>query len=277
MLRADRDLVFLDQRGTGYSGLLACGPVQAALGVLEVRRPDLAPEIEQLYGGIVQQALLYGACARAYVEQGVDLAQYTSAASARDVAALAGALGYTAPYNLYGTSYGTELALNALRTTPDRVRSVVLDGVVPPQVDGIADNPAGRVEHFRSIFDLCAADAACASGYPDLERRFAALLAGLRAAPLAFDPPLPVQAQFRSIFGERLDAVTPAFFVQLAKLNNGTSRGGLAPLVPRLIHDLERRDASTLALVLGEAGAGAAARPARPRPRRPRRCPPPTT
>ena len=99
----DRDLVLLDQRGTGYS------------------LPTLnCPEMEQAVQDATQ------ACRDRLVEEGVDLQAYSSVENAADVADLRVALGYD-EWNLYGISYGTRLALTVMRDHPEGVRSVVLE------------------------------------------------------------------------------------------------------------------------------------------------------
>ena len=119
----------------------------------------------------------------------MDLGQYNSVNSAQDIAHLTEALGYTDGYDLYGTSYGTRLAQYAMRTTPDRIRSVVLDGVSGASIPNVMWTFAKRLESYVALFEQCAADAACDAAYPDLATRFGALFdklaedaAGLRPA-----------------------------------------------------------------------------------------------
>lgn len=103
---AERRLVAFDQRGTGASGPLRC----AALA----RPGDLHAAV--------------GACAR---ELGPRRTAYGTAATVADLEALRAALG-AARVVLYGTSYGTKVALDYAAAHPDRVEALVLDSVVPP-------------------------------------------------------------------------------------------------------------------------------------------------
>ena len=105
---------------------------------------------------------------------------------------LAEALGYTEGYNLYGTSYGTRLSQYAMRTTPDQVRSVVLDGALAPSQANSTLTFAKRFEQYLNIFAQCAADDACNAAYPNLKERFAALLEKIEANPIVLDPPMVV-------------------------------------------------------------------------------------
>ncbi|MCA9904902.1 MAG: alpha/beta fold hydrolase, partial [Anaerolineae bacterium] len=103
----DRDLILLDQRGTGYSF------------------PSLnCPEIEESEDDATQ------ACRDRLVADGVNLQAYNSAENAADVADLRVALGYD-EWNLYGISYGTRLAQTIVRDYPQGIRSVILDSAYP--------------------------------------------------------------------------------------------------------------------------------------------------
>ena len=140
---------------------------------------------------------------------GVDLGQYNSVVSAQDIAHLTDALGYTDGYDLYGTSYGTRLAQYAMRSTPEHVRSVVLDGVSGVSVPNIMWSFAKRFESYVALFQQCAADAACDAAYPDLATRFGALLDKLEQTPLVFDPPLVVNPQLTFAFAAGPQADRP--------------------------------------------------------------------
>src|SRR5512141_1884963 len=96
-VRRDRDIVLVDQRGTGRSSPLTCAAF----------KPDDRPKA--------------AACAKELAAQGVDAAQYTTAAWVADLDAVRAALGY-ARVNLWGGSYGTRVAQEYLRRHPSRVR-----------------------------------------------------------------------------------------------------------------------------------------------------------
>lgn len=166
-LRMNRDLVLLDQRGTGFS------------------LPSLnCPEVETGDYGVFLTPL--NNCRyRLAVEQGVDILQYNSAASAADLNDLRMALG--APQvNLYGISYGTRLALTTMRDYPNTVRAAVLDSILPPEADLIADRIYTRLQAFDALFAACATDPACNSRYPNLQNTFYELVTRYNAAPYRF-------------------------------------------------------------------------------------------
>jgi pimeloyl-ACP methyl ester carboxylesterase len=166
--RAERDIVLLDQRGSGYS------------------RPRLyCYELDQLTDNSPQaESDARQACqARLEQDKGVDLSQYNTAADAADVADLRVALGYDS-WNLYGISYGTRLALTVMRDHPAGVRSVILDSTYPPVVDAYEQDVLNLNRVFRLLFDDCAASATCSAAYPDLENRFYELVARLDEEPV---------------------------------------------------------------------------------------------
>jgi pimeloyl-ACP methyl ester carboxylesterase len=165
--RDERDIVLLDQRGSGYS--------KPRLYCYELDQlTDNSPQAET-------DARL--ACeSRLETDKGVDLSQYNSAANAADVADLRVALGYES-WNLYGISYGTRLALTVMRDHPAGVRSVILDSTYPPIVDAYEQEVLNLNRVFRLMFDDCAASATCSAAYPDLENRFYALVARLDEQP----------------------------------------------------------------------------------------------
>lgn len=158
----DRDLILLDQRGTGYSF------------------PSLnCPEIENSEEDATQ------ACHDRLVSEGVNLQAYNSAENAADVADLRVALGYD-EWNLYGISYGTRLALTVMRDHPEGIRSVIIDSVYPPEVNSWEEYGQNTADVFATLFQACAADAGCAAAFPDLESVFYATVDQLNAQPAEY-------------------------------------------------------------------------------------------
>lgn len=167
-LRRSRDLVFVDQRGTGDSNPLPC----------ELAAED-GPLADQLKDPIDEQRIK-GCLAKL----DADPRKYTTPIAMDDLDDVRDALGYT-QLNLWGTSYGTRAALVYLRQHPDRVRSVILDGVAPLSLYLPLSMPRDAQRAMDLLFAHCAADAACARAYPDLKARFTAFLADLKKAPIS--------------------------------------------------------------------------------------------
>jgi pimeloyl-ACP methyl ester carboxylesterase len=172
----NRDFILFDQRGTGYS--------QPRLDCPE--RNELTPRL--LDGSLADdgasQAVVeaFRRCRDRLVSQGIDLASYTSAASAADINALRLALGYE-QLNLYGDSYGTRLALTVMRDFPQAARSVVLDSTYPLEVNLYTTLAPNAERAFNVLFDECAADPGCKTAYPDLRAVFYNLVEQLNNSP----------------------------------------------------------------------------------------------
>lgn len=255
-VRERRDIIGYDQRGTGFSNYLLCAPFLSSLGVVmdQLEDPEMVARIQEgMQDQRVSTAVKASLCAIVYRElTDVDLGQYNSVVSAQDIAHLAETLGYTEGYNLYGASYGTRLAQYAMRSTPDTVRSVWIDGVLPVDTPNVAVTFATYYHAYESIFAQCAADEACNAAYPDLPQRFANLLEELAAEPLVLDPPLAINPAASSTgLGTVVQQIDPAFFISLARVNNASLNGGWAKNVPGWIADLEAGDVSNIRAELG--------------------------
>jgi pimeloyl-ACP methyl ester carboxylesterase len=145
-----RDLILIDQRGTGHSlPSLDCPEFQTAE---EGENPD------QL-------------CFDRLVAEGIDLPAYNTRENAADVATLQEALGIP-KWDLLGISYGTRLALEIMRNHPEGIRSVVLDSPLPPNVDMPIAEVYSMTDALSELFSDCERDAYCSEEYPDLEDVF---------------------------------------------------------------------------------------------------------
>ena len=158
-----RDLVLVDQRGTGQSAPLHC-PNPSPTAPMS-QNVDLSFVSKQLQACLeAAQALPYG-----------DLTAFTTTLAMQDLDAVRAALGAN-QINLIGGSYGTRAGLEYLRLFPNRVRRLVLDGLAPP--DGAlplsmgADARAALLQHF----DRCEADPHCQAQFPKLRAQWTALL-----------------------------------------------------------------------------------------------------
>jgi pimeloyl-ACP methyl ester carboxylesterase len=163
-----RDLVLVDQRGTGRSQALAC-PGDGDDGPARSLASEFDPErrVGELAACRAQLAARFG-----------DLRPYTTPIAAADLEAVRRSLGITR-WNVVGASYGTRLALELLRQAPGPVRRVVLDGVVPPDM---ALPQAAALDHqaaLDAVWRACEADPACAQRHPRLRERWQGLLRAL--------------------------------------------------------------------------------------------------
>jgi pimeloyl-ACP methyl ester carboxylesterase len=167
-LNQRRDLVFVDQRGTGRSAPLQC-PELEGNGSGKDGEKNLEESLENGADLALQclrklQALPYG-----------DLQYFSTSIAVQDLEAVRLAQGY-GPINLVGVSYGTRVGLEYLRQFPQSVRRVVLDGVVPP---GMTHLGANVQNSLRSVFQSCAKEAACDASYPHLDETWRKLLVAM--------------------------------------------------------------------------------------------------
>jgi pimeloyl-ACP methyl ester carboxylesterase len=168
-LNQRRDLVFIDQRGTGRSAPLSCADddERAVLQPL-ARRDDEAQRLARLREcRQALQALPYG-----------DLRFYTTEIATGDVDAVRRALGVVR-LNAIGASYGTRAVLDLLRQHPQTVRRAVLDGVAPPDMRLIASAARDNQAALDALLTACAAEPDCARRHPALRAQWQALLAAL--------------------------------------------------------------------------------------------------
>jgi pimeloyl-ACP methyl ester carboxylesterase len=174
-VRRDRDIVLVDQRGTGRSNRLDC-----------------AFEDEAELAG-VDPAQLRGQAQKCLEELAADPRFYTTSVAVRDLDEVRRALGYE-QVNLYGVSYGTRVAQHYLRRFPNRVRAMVLDGIVP--VD-LALGPDVAIHAQRALdvlFDRCRADPGCESRFTNVRGSWASLRDRLQREPIRIDIPDPLTA-----------------------------------------------------------------------------------
>lgn len=165
-LNQERDIVLVDQRGTGGSHRLACDSEDDAdtfAGRFDATR-------------IERQVAL---CAER-LGKDADLTRYGTSVAVADLDDVRQRLGYRT-VNLWGASYGTRVALAYLQQFPDRVRTMTLDGVAPasmklPLTFGV-DTYAAMVRLERE----CAGAPGCAARYPALASDVTALFARLAA------------------------------------------------------------------------------------------------
>ena len=123
------------------------------------------------------------ACRERLTSEGIDLSAFNSIENAHDVNALRQALGYK-KINYYGVSYGTLLGLHLMRLHPEGLRSVVLDAVVPTQVDFNPESARTADRSLSELFSACIADAECNRNYPDLETVFFEVVDRLDTTPV---------------------------------------------------------------------------------------------
>src|SRR5882672_4192056 len=223
-VRRERDLILVDQRGTGRSaGGFGCSvPDDLALDTAGPER--LQSFIAACLGELEHDPRLY-----------------TTSVAVQDLERVRAALGIE-QWNLYGVSYGTRVAQHYLRRFPERARAVVLDGVVPPELALGPDIARDAQAALDRIFARCAADAGCETRFANVSTEFHELLARLAAAPA----PDPAGAQPGKSGGATLGPAELRALVRFMSYNAAT-----VALLPVLLHEAYAGNAAPLARQAG--------------------------
>jgi pimeloyl-ACP methyl ester carboxylesterase len=176
-INSTRDVIVMTQRGTLYDV------------------PDLnCPELDRFYAR--QVSLVYDApstgraqtaaalaCQQRLTGRGIDLSAYNTTENEADFVDLRRALNVR-KWNVYGYSYGSDLALSLMRDHPEGIRTVTIDSVVPPNTVSLPWTWSSAHEGITTIFNDCAAQPACARKYPNLLATFTKMVQRLEAHPL---------------------------------------------------------------------------------------------
>jgi pimeloyl-ACP methyl ester carboxylesterase len=227
-VRRNRDILLIDQRGTGDSELLSC---------------DFGDDL--LEGQLSLEETL------AYTESCLDSLPhdprfFTTSVAVQDLEALRLALGYES-LNLYGSSYGTRVAQHYARRYPTTTRSVILDGVAPPQVALGPDIAIEAQKALLAIFDRCAESSDCRNAFPDVANDFARLKVALSEQPVSVDIAHPITGKQQTVvFGDmefagaiRLMSYSPNTVALIPLLVHAAAQGNFAPLAARFVATAE--------------------------------------
>lgn len=166
-VQADRDIVLVDQRGTGKSNPLDC---------------DQNDDDDSLASAVETTEQTLARLKTCMAKYDADLTQYTTTIAMDDLDDVRAFLGYER-INVYGGSYGTRAALVYMRQHGDRVRTAILDGVAPTFMRLPLYFPRDTQRAFDRLIADCAADAGCNATYPNLGARASALMARLEKTP----------------------------------------------------------------------------------------------
>ena len=198
-----RDLVFVDQRGTGRSAPLLC---QDRSGAPLAEPADLDAQLAQLRRCLTQLSTT------SPLTSADDLRFFTTTIAMQDLDAVRARLG-AERINLVGASYGTRAALEYARLFPQRLRRSVLDGVAPPDmvlpVSGGVDSQAA----FDAMLTDCERSPTCQRAHPTLRADWLALLGSL-PKPVSAIHPLTGQRETFTLDADRvLSAVRGPLYV----------------------------------------------------------------
>ncbi|MCI0714464.1 MAG: alpha/beta hydrolase [Chloroflexi bacterium] len=219
----DRDIVLIEQRGTRFS--------EPYLFCHENRDFELGTLPDGLDNDMALQGQLDAAleCHERLLAEGVNLDAFNSVENAADVPMVMDALGYSGQFNYYGVSYGAMLAQHLMRDHGDRLRSVIIDAVVPLDVNFIVEADINASMAMRQLFEVCAASADCNEAFPDLETVFFTLVDELNANPVSIELEIEGETYTYVMSGDHL--------VELFRQSLYSTE--LLPLLPQLIYEID--------------------------------------
>jgi len=172
-----RDLIIMNQRGVADTQPALTCPEIDEFAIQAVSLPYDSPDTGKRHVAATKK------CHDRLAGQGIDLSAYNTSEDSADFADLRTALGI-AQWNVYGLSYGTDVALSLMRDHPEGIRSVIIDSVTPPSVATAGWTWTNANEAINNIFRACAAQPACKSEYGDLATTFAVQVRLREANPL---------------------------------------------------------------------------------------------
>lgn len=218
-VRRRRDLVFIDQRGTGASARLACDTP--------------LPSGEASLFGSLFPANHVRACATR-LEARADLRLYSTPVAVDDIAEILSTLGYEA-VNLFGTSYGSRVALVFLDRYESMVKTVIVNGVAPPHRAAHLWGAQNVDRSLEWLYQNCSADPRCSTEAPDLRGQMDRLLARFEHGPVTTQATLSggTRATVRFSRGDFAYAIRGMLYGELADsiptwVTEATSGGGWA-------------------------------------------------
>jgi pimeloyl-ACP methyl ester carboxylesterase len=223
-LQQQRDIVLVDQRGTGKSNPLPC--------------PFDRSQVQLLIGGPLSVESFPGC--RAELEKHADLTQYTTSMAADDVDDVRQALGYD-KVDVLGGSYGSLAALVYLRRHDAHVRAVAIEGVAPPDYRMPLPFAKTIQSALDRLFANCDADAGCHKDYPGLKAEFETVIKRLDREPAKFD--------FRSTPSGKAQPITLSRGAVVSDLRVLLYEPSIVSQLPYILHRAYQGDWSGFAAV----------------------------
>ena len=174
----DRDLVIVDQRGSGSSSSICSEMSNELFAIMSM---DLSPE-EEL--DALNEALTD--CREEIDRTGYDYAGYNSRENAADIDDLRKHLNIE-KWVLFGGSYGSRLALTYIRDFPESVESAVMTAIFPPEANLYASLITNMNRSLHLLFTECEENPDCTRRYGDLDMKFDRVIEKLNSNPLTFE------------------------------------------------------------------------------------------
>lgn len=227
-VRKNRDLIFVDQRGTGKSNPLRCTQ-------LSVKDMGL-PEDEQLekYLGLMRD------CAN---DKKDALPFYTTLHAVHDLDAVRKALGYE-KINLWGTSYGTRVALEYAHRYPQHSRTMILDAVAPKEIALSKFSARDSLAALTAVNDECQAQAECARLFGDIMIKAETVYTRLQIADQAGTP---IQVSYKHPLNQVSDELRLSARIFSQLIFSALYSRDLTVLLPQAISQAEQENYQLIA------------------------------
>ena len=190
LLRQGRDVILFDQRGSGRSEEALCPSLAKSLNTIEAAGLDPVEEDNR-------SRAEFGKCRTEMENAGRDNTAYTTDATVADIEVIRRAFGISR-WNLASISYGSLVALHAMRTTPDSIRSVILNSPYPPNSVTWAEQASSAAAAYTAIDRECSSQPACRKRFGAIIPKLEATLARLERTPLKDGSRLITGRQFAS-------------------------------------------------------------------------------
>src|SRR5215831_15644947 len=176
-----RDLILVDQRGTGRSEPRICPDLDRKLADAK-----LAIWINNTEETLARRRAAYLACRDEAVGRGLDLRDFGTRVTVEDFERVRQAL-RVERWNVYGESYGTTVAMTLVALHPNAVRAAVLDSIYPPDPVPLSSTTVSDARD--AFFAYCARDKVCSTSFPDLAETYRDVLVRLDQNPMFVTAP----------------------------------------------------------------------------------------
>lgn len=230
-VRQQRDILLIDQRGTGRSNVLACDEGAQSPLSFDDDNVDTLAETQKCLAKI-----------------DADVTQYGSLNAIKDFEAVRAHLGYK-KLHIYGISYGTRMAQLYMRLYPAHLATVTLDGIVPMQ-QSVLEIGSAIDRGFDLLFKDCQATAACNSQFPELKADFERVDAMLATGPVmenVYDPVTGEKTMLTMTRGKFSGSIRMALY-----------QANVRALLPHAIHQASKNNFQSIlglyALTIDNAG-----------------------
>lgn len=188
VLRQDRDIWLFDQRGSGRSEEVLCPGLAKTLN--DIASQGLSPAAEE-----ERSRAAFSECRSSAGKSGFALDSYSTATTVEDIEHMRKALGIP-QWNLLSISYGSLVALHAMRTHPQTIRSAILNSPYPPNSVTWAEQVSSAAAAYQAIDRACAANPKCKARFGALIPKLEATIERLEREPVRDGKALITGRQF---------------------------------------------------------------------------------